>query len=527
MKQRAGWILMALMITLPSLGRAQLAPVGLPRGVLRLDFGGEFRHADSRFLDGNTEDFSNSFTTAFFDGSYYAPLRSAELAIGRIIGNAGYRSNVGSVEGIGLQQIGAGVIGGSYGLTSRLTLFVTVPIVQTRMQARIRYDSLNPDPNTLASDGVNPADPVFGSIPGRAQTAGFFTDFDAALSTLSSNINSGFYDGNPAQKAQAQDALAQGLALRGDLNVVFNNPEAPFVPLDGGTVRTAITDSIAGFQSTLGGLSVTGFSSLPAFAAARMTPTEFQNFISNPAGPIIAFPLEDVSRNRIGDVEGGVAFTLADRWNRENRPGGFRAAVEARMRFPTGLIDRSDDLIDLGTGSGHFAVGVAGTVDLGSGRFGLRLRGGFEHSFAASLDRRIAGPLQPLVPASRLRTIERQPGNLIDIAATPFFRLVPSLALLGGVRMRRHGQDQVTYANAADSIPGVSASVMEEGTDWTLTTFLAGVSYQSPAAIVPGQSGFPVEASWTIEGPLSSSRGLVAKERTMRFQVRLYTRLFD
>ena len=57
---------------------AQLAPVGLPRGVFRIELGGEFRHADSRFLDGETADFARPFTTLQLGGQFYAPLLASE-----------------------------------------------------------------------------------------------------------------------------------------------------------------------------------------------------------------------------------------------------------------------------------------------------------------------------------------------------------------------------------------------------------------------------------------------------------------
>ena len=519
MKQRAGWMLSVLVIAMVPPVVAQLPPGGLPRGVFRLELGGEFSHADSRFREGNSEDLARSFTTTTIGGQFYEPLSASESAIGRIIGNLNYQLNAGSSTANGLIQVGRGFIGGSYGFTSRISLFVTVPIVQTRSQIHLVYDSAGADA------GFNPGDPMFGSVPGQAQTSGFFTDFSAALTQLQSNIAGGLYDGNPAQKQAAQDALAQGTLLRDELTSIFANRDAPFVPIDTSTAGLGIIDSITTYQATLSSLSVSGFSSQPALATQSMTSTDFQNFIATPGGPVAAFPLEDVSRNRIGDIEGGIGFTLVDRWNRDNHPGGFRAVVEARMRFPTGLIDRSDDLNDVGTGSGHLAVGLKGTMDLGAGKWGVRVSGGYERSFARDVNRRVSSPLHPIAPASRLRTVTRQPGDLIDVAATPFFRLVPAIAVLGGIRLRRHAEDQVSYTRAADSIPGVSASVLAEGTDWTLTTFLAGVSYQSPTAIAPG-GGFPIEASWTIEGPLKSSRGIVAKDRVMRFQIRLYTRLF-
>lgn len=518
LKQRVG-MLWAMLVFLPTArGWSQLAPVSVPRGVFRIELGGEFLHADSRFENGTTRDLAHGFTTPALGGQFFPTLAASEASIGRIIGDLNYRLNAGSLGGQGLLQVGTGFVGAAYGLTSRITIFATLPIVQTRMQAHIAFDS------TGANAGFNPADPVFGNGSGQSQTTGFFVDFNAALGTLSSNITSGVYDANPSQKAQAQAALAQGTTLRDELLVIFADNTAPVVPIATSTAGVGLTDSIGVFQATLSGLSVAGFSSLPALPTSRIGPDDFTNLVTNPIGPVAGFPLEDATRNRMGDLETGIGYTLVDRWNRENHPGGFRAALEARVRFPTGLIDRSDDFLDIGTGTGHLALGVSGTVDLGAGRIGVRVRGGFEHSFTRTFDLRVGGAFQPIGFVSQLSSIRRQPGNLIDVSATPFFRLAPALAILGGVRLRQHSLDRYTYAQ--DSLAGLSASVLAEGSDWSLTSYLAGVSYQNPASAIPGSRGFPIEASWTIEGPLSSSKGIVVKQRTMRLALRLYTRLF-
>jgi hypothetical protein len=508
------------MLVILSAGRgwSQLPPVSVPRGVFRIDLGGEFLHADSRFEDGTTQDLGHSFTTPEIGGRFFPTLAASEASIGRIIGDLNYRLNAGSLGGQGLLQVGTGYIGAAYGLTSKITVFATLPIVQTRMQAHIVFDS------TGANAGFNPADPVFGNGTGPSQTTGFFLDFNAALGTLSNNISSGAYDANPTQKAQAQAALAQGTTLRDELLVIFADNAAPVVPIATSTAGVGLTDSIGTYQATLSALSVTGFSSLPALPAARISPDDFANLVANPVGPVAGFPLQEATRNRMGDLETGIGYTLVDRWNRDDHAGGFRAALEARVRFPTGLVDRSDDFLDIGTGTGHLALGLSGTVDLGAGRIGVRMRGGFEHSFSRTLDLRVSGAFQPIAFLSQLSTIQRQPGNLFDLSATPFFRLAPALAVLGGVRLRRHSLDRYSYAQ--DSLAGVSASVLAEGSDWSLASFLAGVSYQNPASTIPGSRGFPIEASWTIEGPLSSSRGIVAKQRVMRLQLRMYTRLF-
>ena len=519
MKQRSGWLLSALLLlALPA--EAQLAPVTVPRGAFRIELSGEFRNADSRFNGGTTEDLARPFTGVPLGSTFFPTLRISESRLGAMIGNSSYQLNLGRSTANGLMNIGTATVGLSYGVTGRITVFAAVPIVRTRMQLAFELDS------TGADAGINPNDPVLGTALGRSQMTTFFTEFDAALATLSNNIASGVYNGNPQQLALAQQTLADGTSLRNGFDLVFNDADAPFVPTTGSPTGVAIVDTVTSFQNTLGSLGVSGFTSSPALAANAMTQTDFENLLIAAGGPVQGFPLEDATLNLLGDIEGGVSFLLADSWFRDGRPGGVRAAVSGTIRFPTGELDRPENFLDIGTGTGHFAARLGGTVDLGRGRFGSRMTASYEHSFAAVLQRRVAGPAQPIHFASALRDVRRTPGGLIDLSIAPFFRLGSSLGITGGVRYRNHSQDEVALASEGDDpLPGVDPGVMAEGTDWSLTSFLAGVIYTSPAAMDLTRPGFPVEASWTVEGPLSGSGGIVAKERIMRVQFRMYMRL--
>ncbi len=519
MKQCARRWALILLASCPTALGAQLAPVTIPRGLFRLELGGEFRNADSRYNAGVTEDLARSFTAIPLGPGFFAAPGSAESGLGAILGNASYRLNLGRSTANGLRNIGTATIGLSYGLSSRLTLFAAVPIVRTRMQLSFRLDS------TGADAGLNPGDPVLGTPAGRAQTGAFLGEFDAALSTLAANIASGMYDGNPQQRAQADQALADGTALRAGFEAAFNDPASPFVPTGTSGTGAAIVDTVSSYQATLSGLGVTGFASTPALATAPLSQDDFTNLLTSPGGPIQGFPLEEATLNLLGDIEAGISWLVQDRWYRGGEPGGFRAAVTGAIRLPTGEVDLPANFLDVGTGSGHLVARVTGTVDLGRGRIGARVMAGYEHGFAADLDQRVAGPFQPVPLASRLARVRRQPGGTLDVAVAPFFRLGSTLALTGGLRYRRRSRDAVTYGGT-DLVPGLApASLLAEATDWTLATVQGGVTYMSPAAVALGQPGFPVEASWTIEGPVSGGGGIVAKERVMRVQFRMYLKL--
>ena len=521
MKPRSRWIPLALLLIVPAAARAQFSPVGLPRGLFRLELGGEFRNADSRFRDGITEDIARSFTTRPLGSEFFPSLTASESQLGQILGLSGYRLNVGRTTANGLLNIGTTSIGVSYGLTSKITLFANVPIVRTRMQLRLDFDSGGADA------GFNPNDPVFGTGQGQIQTAAFFNEFTSALETLSANLAAGVYDANPAQWALAQQTKAKGTSWHNGLVTVFNDPDVPFVPTASSATGGALTDSLTALQATFDSLNVTGFTTLPALAASRLSETDFENLISNPAGPVRGFPLLDANLNLLGDIAAGLGWTVTDSWNRRGKRGGLRVALSGTMRFPTGARDRSDDFLDVGTGSGHFAAGLTATVDWGRGFLGSRLIAGYEYRFEGSEQRRISTLSQPIAFANRLANVQRRPGGLLDISVTPFLRIASTLSLVGGVRLRRQGADRVGYAAASDSLPGIDPSDLAVDSDWSITSFQAGLTYVSPSASDFSAGGFPVEASWTMEGPLAGSGGIVAKERVMRVQLRMYLRLFN
>ncbi|HEU5169146.1 MAG TPA: hypothetical protein VFU46_01340, partial [Gemmatimonadales bacterium] len=208
------------------------------------------------------------------------------------------------------------------------------------------------------------------------------------------------------------------------------------------------------------------------------------------------------------------------------RGTGLRAAVAATARFPTGFRERANRFIDVGTGTGHRAVDVALTTDVGAGRFGARVVGSYERSFAADYVARVTPPDQPFAPSSALRTVRAEPGDVVSFSARPFVRLAPPLALQAGVSWWRRGAATVTYATDADSIPGMPASVLARDTRASATILSAGVIYAAADAGRGGR-GLPLEASWAWEQVVGASGGRVPKVRRVRAEVRIYVQLFD
>ncbi|HET9725842.1 MAG TPA: hypothetical protein VFP28_02930 [Gemmatimonadales bacterium] len=501
-------------LLVPSGLYAQLPAVGVPRGVVRVDLDGSMAIWDHRWLDGERQPLAADITSPALGSDLIPTLAAADALVGNIIGTSGYRLNLGSLTGDAQQEDTRGYLGLALGLTRKITVFGRMPLVQVRTD--IHY-ALTPTPS--ADAGLN---------PGVVTQEAFFQQFDASLASLEGRISGGDFDSNPSLKAQAQSTLAAGTALRNDLFGLLGDPTtaSPFVPIATSAAGQAITTRITDLQTALSSnFGVSGFSATPTLPDALATTDQFVSELSNFSGPFALRPGGSKLTFR-GDAEAGLALTLVDRWDRAGHLGGFRAAVEGLVRFPTGRLARPDRVLGLGTGDGQTDLEARITADLGGGRWGLRAEGDYTRQLPADYIIRVALPTQPLAGLDRLSAVRRDPGDIVSVAVRPFFRLAPSIALQGHATYWSRGADEVSYLTVDDEIPGVDASVLAEDSKATATTLGFGVTYSSLGRLRPGARGLPVDASWSYERVVRATGGLVPDRHAMRARVRFYFGLF-
>ena len=498
----------------PSVVRAQLAPVGVPAGVLRAEVDGAFDSWDSRFRDGRSDALGSDLTSSALGSDLFPILADAEARIERLTGLPSYRLNLGALTTDAHADVTRALFGLSLGVTTRITVFGRVPLVRSRVQAATTFDP------SLASAG-----PAAGE---QAQVA-FFQQLDGAVTDLGSRLAAGQYDADPALRALAVATLAEGIGFRDDLFAVLGDPAtaAPFVPTTGSEAGLALDARLETLRTTLATrLGVTGFTADPTLAAEPITPEEFELLLTDPSGPVAIRPTGNSLVTFRGDAEAGVAVTLLDRWDRGSRRGGLRAAAEALVRFPTGLREPSDQPLAIGTGDGQTDIELRVVADVGAGRLGARLEGGYNRQFAAAMVDRVAPPTQPLAGSDLLAVVRRDPGDEITFAARPFFRLVPTLALIGTVQRWSRGEDAVEYRGETDAIPGVDPSVLALETRASATVLGLGLTYSNPGSLLPGGRGLPVDAGWSYERVVSASGGRVPEVHRIRARVRVYFGIF-
>ncbi|HJR33702.1 MAG TPA: hypothetical protein VJ817_02045 [Gemmatimonadales bacterium] len=495
---------------------AQLQPVTVPRGLLRLTFGGRFEYWDRRYLDGARQDAAGDFIRNPLDGGFLPTLAADEAALRRVTGVQAISLSLGASSGSMLVNVGTGNIGAAYGLGSRLTLFGNVPIVRVRVQSVFGLDS------TDATAGFNPAHPIFGNASEGGPTATFLNQLDAALGTVAANLAAGAYDADPARKALAQQTLTQGTTLQTDLEALLLG--ATFLPLAGSAGAAAITAPIESLRQSLTALAGPGFDAVPAFPTARLSGAAFEGFATNPEGPIASSPFQAPILQYLGDVELGAAFAWL-----EHRPAtglGVRSVIQGTVRLRTGRLDLPQNFFDRSTGDRQSDLQADLVTDVVKGGFGARITARYVHQLPGRVTSRITPPDQPIASASTTAELERDPGEIVELGIEPFIRIAPTLALVAGVRRWSKGADSYDYTRSQAPIDGLSPDVLAIGSKENATLLSASLSFSHQGIRKDGSIGLPMDASVRWERVIGSSLGRVPERHTIAVQLRLYRRLF-
>ncbi len=495
---------------MPGLALAQLPAVGVPKGLLRLEADGAFASFDKQFQDGHRDSYAADLTSPALGSDRIPEVAEIDTRIGRVIGNSGFRLNLGRLSSDAASDAAIAVLGLSYGLTPRVTVFGRMPLVQNRVQSVSRFDR---------SSGEA------GLVPALSEQQAFFNQFDAALNTLAAKLAAGDYDATPETKTLAESILGSGTSIRDDLFAVLGSPQtsAPFAPTTTSAAGTAVLAQVTTLQSTLNDqLDVTGFELAPTLPTEPLTQEEFAAYLSN---NLDFRPGQTELRFR-GDAELGAAYTLVDRWDHGGQPGGVRVAFTGLLRLPTGMRDRPDRLLDIGSGQGQTDLELGVVTDFSKQHVGVRVTGTYTKQFATDINTRVTAPTQPLAGPERLTTVRWKPGDILALGARPFFRLARTLAIQASAAYWRHATDDFSYASSANAIAGVDANVLAVGSKASATSLGFGMTYANLGGYSAGGKGLPIEASWLFEKVASSGEGRVVAVQQVRASLRIYVKPF-
>lgn len=403
-------------------------------------------------------------------------------------------------------------IGLEYGITNRLSLGATIPIVRVEVRERFRE---KPEGSNL------------GVLPDPSLYATFFGDLNTALTRLNDSIAAGAY-GCPSSPlcARAQALSAQGQALAAALaSAVNGNPDttAMFLPTAESDAGKSLSAVVSGLSRALADtFSIAAFSSatflLPdvpvaGSAATTILDTRLSGLGLTPFGGSTPRHL----RYFAGDAEVSAKYRLFS-------ADAYAAAVALVVRLPTGHQDSPNDAFDLSTGDHQTDVEgrVTGELTVWH-RLWLNVSARGARQLAGQRERRIGPVDQLFLPASTLARLRWDPGDYVAVDVAPLYRF--SRLFAAGVTFGYFAQQRDRYAflSPQDSLDvtgrtggPVALAVLEAGT---------GIR-QARVGVAATFSGPRLEGGFSVERTISGAGGPVPVATVFRIVLRQTILLF-
>lgn len=403
-------------------------------------------------------------------------------------------------------------IGFEYGMTNRLSLGATIPIVRVEVREGFREKP----------EGAN-----VGALSDPSGYATFFTSLSTALTQLNDSIRAGAY-GCPSSPlcARAQALYSQGQTLASALaSAVNGNPDttAMFLPTAGSDAGRSLSAIVSGLSRALADtFNIAAFSSgsfplpevpVPGSAAAGILDARLSALGLAPFGGSTPRHL----RYFTGDAEVAAKYRLFN-------ADAYAAAVALVVRLPTGHQDSPNDAFDLSTGDHQTDVEGRFTGELTVWRrlwLNVAVRGG--RQLPGERERRIGPVDQPFLPTTTLARLRWDPGDYVSVDVAPLYRF--SRLFAAGVTFGYFAQQQDRYAflSPQDSLDVVgrtggpiAPAVLEAGTGIRLTRLGVAATFSGPR----------LEGGFSVERTISGAGGPVPVATVFRIALRQTILLF-
>ena len=211
------------------------------------------------------------------------------------------------------------------------------------------------------------------------------------------------------------------------------------------------------------------------------------------------------SSTEIADIELGFRYQYlkTDNW---------RLAFTGGVRFPTGNVDDPDNLIDLGFGSGAYALlfrlnndytGIKNTV--------LNFTMRYDVVMPDKQTRRIPDDVNQPITRNK-ENVERNLGDIVELEASGDYEFLKGLS---GSMLYRYGFKQ---KDSISGDKGFSYSSLEDETDWTYQAFIVGISYSMVPLFIEKKFPVPLKASLSYENDFAGSNNFL-KQQLITFEL--------
>lgn len=566
-RPKAPWCAMVVvaLLAMPEQARAQrvLGPgddaLVLPRGVLRFRVLNQWMRFNERYgsntpgrPNGALEPLAIDFNLDTVGITQFPNLGRVQGGLKLLSGIPDFRLSLGRTIVNSSVTINVTPLVVEAGLTSKLSVGLTVPIVKTRNE--IFFD-------------VNPAgrEGNVGFIP-TAQRGAFadtttkmMTQIAATVAQLQSNQAACVGQSTPycqflnANSANAASLIASAQGFYGGLSQLYS--VSPFIPIAGTQVQSSLEARVSSFNQSFKTLitgnpaSSTNFlTTLPFASPSQLTVADAQTILTAAPFGVRADPLQTVERSHIGDIEFGAKYLFLDSFHGDTKarldPKGFnyRSAVTGLVRFGTGQADSPDNFVDVGTGGGQNDLEIRSANDLlFGGHFWISLTGRAIRQLKDTKTMRISDrPERTLTAFWRRQNVQRDLGDYVEFEANPRYAINNYFQVTGHYFYRKKAEDKYTgrfeidtavtgYSDPTSPVPGkivIDASTLNLETAQVEHRMGAGLSYSTIAAFEQGKAKIPFEVTYLHFQTTLGNGGNVPKLFADQLQLRVYMRLF-
>ena len=421
-------------------------------------------------------------------------------------------------------SLGAGLLGvrqerrtypitAELGVTSRLSVSLTVPIVRVATRSAVQLSGANL--------GLNPRLNVAGAA---GAYAAFFNQFDSTLQRFDQNIAAGQYGCGTNPSCAARDSSAYWHGIYNALHQITygvgqpGSPGSPFMPLDGSGAGQGIDTTVARIRRDMAStFLVSGFDTTFLLPTDTVSGALLQTALLDSATGFgyNFIPFHSNFRYGLGDVEVAAKYRLL-------AGAHYAAAVKALVRLPTGARDSADELLVQSIGDHQTDLEGQVTQELIAGPLWLNLavRAGVQRP--GTRVRRVAPPDAFLVPAAATATLRWDPGDYVGVDVAPLVRLAPEFAAGFTAGYWTKQQDRYAFQSPQDSMAlatrlgaPTAAGVLDQGTAEHRLRLGFAMTYH----------GATVEGGFSIEQTVSGG-GFVPGATVYRLVMRTSRRLF-
>ena len=445
----------------------------------------------------------------------FAPM---ENAIRNASGASSFRLNAGQLSAVANSRVVTAPLILEYGLTSRLTLGVVVPLVETRTSLAV---GLNYKPGA-ANVGVNGASVI-------AANAALIGSMNAAAASLQAKLAACQSSPNTCGLTSAQQSAAQGLvqsttSLSGALTTLYGTSTAnaqALIPLDSSAIQSVIAARVQSirdqYSSLLGADPIIGALTGAHGPAAN---AQLQGLLT----ALGHDTLQAIDRSSIGDITVGATYQLLNTYPDSSVPRAspaagaahyMRVAANVGYRIGTGEPADRNRFFDLGTGYGEAGIiaGLAADAQL-AGNLSASAQGSYTAQLGSVAVSRIPNAGNFAFPLDLPVAGTYTAGNVLSLSLIPRYRFSGNFGVSGRYTMVRVGADQYTGANSAG--PGLSAATAQQ--------LGLGLTYGTIMSLDRGPGRIPFEVSFNHLETIAGSGGPTPKTFVDQIELRVYFR---